>query len=147
MCRLVGFVMVTYGLSSWRSVSMARLNSGGWVSADSRSSHDQRTNRGAKNVITRANAARLTATGTRQSATRGPVGCSMGSAVPSRLAPGDLGLAAGLDPPAVLFGMLDFQNGSVSRFRRQVLDPPGVVLDTINPRRPHRHHDVDSRPP
>ena len=100
-----------------------------------------------KDVITRANAARLTATGTRQSATRGPVGCSMGSAVPSRLAPGDLGLAAGLNPASGSFRDARLPERFVSRFRRQVIDPPGVVLDTINPRRPHRHHDVDSRPP
>ena len=53
---------------------------GGWCSAESRSSHGQSTNRGAKNAITNTNAATLAAIGTNKSVSVFWIGLTVGTA-------------------------------------------------------------------
>ena len=59
MTLFVGFAIVVNGCLSCRSVSMARLNSGGWCVDVSRSIKLQYMNRGAKRAITRTEARTL----------------------------------------------------------------------------------------
>ena len=55
--------------------------------------------------------------------------------------------APGGRPPPVLPRLLDPQPFAVLGAGGDFLDVPGVLADQVRPRRPHRHHQLDFRPP
>ena len=76
-----------------------------------------------------------------------PVGAHRHLAAVDAVAHGDRAGAAGLDPPAVLRRLHRRQRPAVGRLRAHGLDMPLVLAHQVRPRRPHRHHQIDLRPP